>query len=565
MQKILVVDDDYINRELLKAILEQQGFEIRLVENGQQAVEQFECWQPDLVLMDINMPVMDGYQATKRIKSMSGDNFVPVIFLTAITDDDSLVKCVESGGDDFLTKPYNNVLLKARIDAFLRIRNLYGTVQEQHQELIHHQERLERERQLAKRVFSNILESSSLDIPIIKSLISPLSLFSGDVILAASRPSGGVHVLLGDFSGHGLAAATGALPVSSIFYSMTEKGYSVSDIVAEIDSRLKTMLPDGMFLAACMVSIDPVTHTVSVWNGGLPPLLIYSPQNQGEISRVESAHLPLGIANNENFSRELKVIGMQDGDRIYITSDGVTEAMSPEGKAFGEENLLKILKGDDSPKEFFDIICRTLREYQGGSKQRDDAAFIEIEYQQDILDSMTEVDDNEEINNNLPPTTWDISMTLGADLIRHFDPLPMIMQSLGDLQGFSGRRQELFMVFSELFSNALDHGILELDSALKESAEGFTKYYEERASRLENLVEGEIKINIQHRPVEEQGGELTVRLEDSGSGFDFNDKTLELEENMGNSGRGIQLIRSRCVEVGYKGSGNIVEAVYRWQ
>lgn len=564
MRQILVADDDDANRQVLQTILEKQGYKVIAVSNGQEAVDLFASERPDLVLMDINMPVMDGYQATKRIKEMSGDDFVPVIFLTAITDDEGLVKCVESGGDDFLTKPYSNVLLSARIDAFLRIRNLYGTVQQQHRELASHQERMERERQLAKRVFSNIIESSSLDLPIIKSLISPLSLFSGDVILAAPKPSGGIHVLLGDFSGHGLAAATGALPVSSIFYSMTEKGYSVGEIVAEINSRLKTMLPDGMFLAACMVNMDPVTHTISVWNGGLPPLLVYSPSNDGEISRVDSSHLPLGISDDENFNRRLKVVGMQDGDRVYISSDGLTETKAGDGEVFGEAGLVKIFEENEQPAEFFDIVCSTLKNYQGEGKQKDDVAFIEIEYQQDILDSLIERDEGKEANANLPPSTWNISITLGADLIRHYDPLPMIMQSLGDMQGFSGRRQELFTVFSELFSNALEHGILQLDSSLKETADGFAKYYQQRASRLGNLSEGEIKIEINHRPLD-VGGELTVRFEDSGTGFDFNTRMPELENNLGNSGRGIQLIRSRCVDVNYQGRGNVVEAVYRWQ
>jgi hypothetical protein len=154
-------------------------------------------------------------------------------------------------------------------------------------------------------------------------------------------------------------------------------------------------------------------------------------------------------------------------------------------------------------------------------------------------------------------------MTLNADLVRHFDPLPMIMQSLTDIQGFSGRRQELFTVFTELYSNALEHGILKLDSSLKQTADGFEKYYQERSIRLANLAEGKIKISIKHTPIG-QGGELAVRFEDSGPGFNFNEKLPDLESNLGNSGRGIQLIRARCVEVRYIGTGNVVEAVYRW-
>ena len=164
-RKVLVADDDIPNRLILQAILEKQGYKVLLADDGLQAVEVFRREQPDLVLMDINMPQMDGYEATQEIKSISGEAFVPVIFLTATTDSEGLAKCVESGGDDFLTKPYNRVLLQARIDALLRIRELYNTVQHQRNELASHQKRLDRERQLAKRLFSNILETGALNLP----------------------------------------------------------------------------------------------------------------------------------------------------------------------------------------------------------------------------------------------------------------------------------------------------------------------------------------------------------------------------------------------------------------
>lgn len=561
--RILVADDDAANRLLIQTILEEQGFNVLSANDGQEAVAIYRREHPDLVLMDISMPVMDGYQATQEIRSLETDEFVPIIFLTAITDDEGLVKCIESGGDDFLTKPFSNVLLRARIDAFLRIRKLYSTVQQQNQELAAHQERQDRERQLAKRVFSNIMDPGSLDLPIIKSLISQRSLFSGDIILVAPKPSGGIHVLLGDFSGYGLAAATGALPVSSVFYSMTEKGYSVGEILAEINAKLRVILPEGMFLAASMINMDPVTHTLSVWNGGIPALQIYSKAGNGSITKVESSNLPLGVMDEDKFNRRLVVVGMHEGDRVYMASDGVTETTSPAGKLFGEEGLTEILEENSEPDDFFENICNGIKAFQGGGSQKDDVAFIEIEYQQAILDAAIDLKAISEINAITEPTTWSFSMVLEADLIRHFDPLPIIMQSLAEMQGFDGRRQELFTIFSELFSNALEHGVLKLDSSMKKTANGFSGYYEERAERLGSLQEGEIRIAIDHKPID-GGGELTVRFEDSGEGFDYKAVIPELDKNIDYSGRGIQLIKSRCGKVNYQGAGNIAEVVYYW-
>jgi len=548
---------------VLQAILERQGYRVLQADDGMQAIEVFTREHPDLILMDIKMPNMDGYEATRHIKAISADSFVPVIFLTATSDSEGLAKCVESGGDDFLTKPYSRVLLQARIAALLRIRDLYNTVQTQRNELANHQKRLDRERQLAKRLFANIMETSSLDLPYVQSMLSPMSLFSGDILLAAPKPSGGLHVLLGDFTGHGLAAATGALPVSSIFYGMTRKGYSIAEIVAEINTKLKIILPTDMFLAACMVDLNPASHTLSAWNGGIPPVVIYGEEEQEVIRTLLSRHLPLGISSDESFSRRVEVMEMRQNDRIYIYSDGITEAANPAGLMFGRQRFENIFVNNSASSELFNKIQHELEQFQAGSAQQDDMTMIELHYDQQQLED-TDFHDNAETKQvEESSSEWSFSMELSADLLGNFDPLPLLIQSVCDMQGFRGQRQQLYTVFSELFSNALDHGILNLDSALKETADGFAKYYMEREVRLSNLSNGWIKICVTHKP-NNTGGLLTIRVEDTGNGFDFKKNQVSLENNISNAGRGIQLLGTICEEIEYMDNGNVVEATYRW-
>lgn len=562
--KVLVADDDVPNRLILQAILEKQGYNVLLADDGLQAVEAFRREQPDLVLMDIKMPHMDGYEATRKIKSISRDTFVPVIFLTATTDSDGLAKCVESGGDDFLTKPYNRVLLQARIDALLRIRELYSTVHHQRNELANHQKRLDRERQLAKRLFSNILETGALDLPYVQSMLSPMSLFSGDILMAAEKPSGGLHVLLGDFTGHGLAAAIGALPVSSVFYGMTAKGYSIAEIVTEINIKLNIILPTDMFLAACVVDVNPGSHTMSVWNGGIPPVLIYGEEEQEIVRTVLPRHLPLGVVDDESFNRQIDVVEMRQDDRIVIHSDGITETANPSGTMFGRTRLEKVFAETKQPENLFNDIRASLASFIAGAEQQDDMTLIEIQYDQAQLENTIHRDENVQEGGVIPPAAkWSLSMKLGAELMSNFDPLPLLIKSVCDMQGFRGQRQQLYTVFSELFSNALDHGILGLDSKLKQTADGFAKYYMERADRLSRLSEGSISIDIQHQ-ADERGGVLMVRFEDSGKGFDYKKGTPSLEGNLGHSGRGIQLLNSICDDISYEEKGNVVEATYRW-
>ena len=568
---VLVADDDATNRLLLEAILRKEGYQVLHAEDGYEAVAIFDRERPDLVLMDIRMPGLDGYQATEQIKAMSGDIFVPVIFLTANSDIDSMVRSVESGGDDFLAKPYSRIQLQARINALMRIRELYNTVHQQRNELMQHQKRLERERQLAKRLFTNIVHTGSLDQPNINYRLSPMSLFSGDILLAAAKPSGGLHVILGDFTGHGLAAATGALPVSSIFYGMTAKGYSITEIVAEINARLVRMLPVDMFLAACLVDVDTTTHTLTVWNGGLPPLLVYDGEQRRITHRLPSRHLPLGIVDEsvdgESFSQRMSVVPIREGDRFYVCSDGVQETQNPQGEMFGEARFMALFEEDVPPSEIFPTILARLAEFQAGGLQQDDVTLLEVCYELAHLGERGgELQEETQVHDRMSttPAVWSMSLCLSAEMLRDMDPLPLLIQILMDLQGFRGQRQQLYTVFSELYSNALEHGLLSLDSSRKATADGFAEYYRERERRLAGLREGELHIEVQHEPVGE-GGKLTITLEDTGAGFDYHEDTPSLAENRGHAGRGIQLLRAICDEVHFLGQGNRVQVVYRWE
>ena len=560
--KILIADDDITNRLVLQGILNYQGYQVLHAENGQEAVELFKREHPDLVFIDVMMPVMDGYKAAERIKKHCGDRFVPVIFLTAVTEDVALAKCIESGGDDFLTKPYNHIVLKARMEALLRIRDLYNTINHQKNEIKLYQHRMEREAMMAETLFASIIKSDALEKPYIKYLLSPMSLFNGDVLIAADKPSGGVNVLLGDFTGHGMAAATGALPASSVFYGMTKKGFSVAEIVSEINLKMKNILPTGMFLAACIIDMDPVTRSATVWNGGIPDVLVLSNKDGGEIRRIKSTHLPMGILDASSFDNRVETFAISDGDRFYIYSDGVIETTNPDEVMFGQKRLEQVLRKAPSSQNVFTFVGQTLESFRAGREQNDDVTFIELTFDEAMLNDVGNLK-HAATKAEHPSSHWTMSFSFDADLLKHSDPLPVLIQAIAELQGLKSSRQQLYTILAELYSNSLEHGLLRLDSSIKNSPEGFSRYYQERESRLAALTKGSIKIDVIHMPTA-AGGRLLLRIEDSGPGFDFRRKNASLENNTAHWGRGVPLIHSLCESVTYMGCGNVVEAIYKW-
>lgn len=119
---LLIAEDSAADRLLLSTIVRRQGHQVLTAANGAEAVDLFRRQQPDLVLMDAMMPVMDGFEAARQIKALAGETLVPIIFLTSLTESEALARCLEAGGDDFLAKPYNQVILAAKIKAMDRLR-----------------------------------------------------------------------------------------------------------------------------------------------------------------------------------------------------------------------------------------------------------------------------------------------------------------------------------------------------------------------------------------------------------------------------------------------------------
>ena len=267
---VLIADDNAADRLLLSTIVSRQGHRVLTAANGLEALALFEQERPQLVLMDALMPVMDGFEAARRIRRQAGEELVPIIFLTSLSETEALVQSLEAGGDDFLSKPYNRVILEAKIRAMGRLHHLQREVLAQRDLIARHNEHLLNEQRVAKAVFDKVAHSGCLNAPNIRYLQSPFALFNGDLLLAAYKPSGGMHVLLGDFTGHGLPAAIGAMPLAEVFYGMTAKGYPIADILREMNAKLKRILPVGVFCCASMLNLSFQRGLLDVWNGGLP-------------------------------------------------------------------------------------------------------------------------------------------------------------------------------------------------------------------------------------------------------------------------------------------------------
>lgn len=555
--KALIVDDEKTYRLVLKALLVKQGFSVIEAENGQQAVELFQQENPSIVFMDVMMPVLDGYQATRQIKAAAGNRFVPVIFLTSINNESALADCIEAGGDDFLIKPYDKTILQSKIRSMQRIASLNREVQGMYS-MIH------REQEIAESVFVNAIQSSNIDNPRLRQVVRPASIFSGDMVLSAYSPARDLFFLIGDFTGHGLLAALGAMPVSEVFRAMTAKGYGPGDILQEINVKLRSILPVGMFFGAQLVVVSHDLEHARVFNAGMPDLLIVDGESHRIKYRLPSTGLPLGVEANSDTHEMMQYAPISPGDKILMYSDGLIEARNGEEQEFGSERLVDAIAS--APRDrIFDHLFDELDRFCGNRVQSDDVTLAEITCVHDLLPAL-EVPDTLKADSGRGHGhgDWTLSLRFDGARLRETNPVPVLVNYLVEMESIGRERQSLFTVLTELYVNALDHGVLALDSSLKKDPEGFEAYFQTRERRLARLDSGYVIFDL---AVEQRGDQrsILVRVEDSGEGFDYQNSPLFDESKTPLSGRGLVLVRDLCASLDFAGRGNIALARFNWK
>lgn len=558
--KILVVDDHEYNRELLSFILEDEGYDVIYAVNGLEACEQARNdTNVNLILMDVTMPEMDGIEATRIIKEEGGEKLIPIIFVTALDDSEVLAKCLDAGGDDFVPKPINESVLLAKIKAHSRTQEIYRNLEKANDRLQYHKKIMDREHLIVERIFERGGNRVKTDCLNVKKYTSPMSMFNGDIILEAPSPTGGIYNLVGDFTGHGLAASIGTLPVTEIFYRLSAQQVNIGLFAKEINKSLVDLLPGNMFFCCAITYLDSQGRLLSLWAGGMNDVLRVTNNQERELIKVPSEHMPLGILKEE-FDETPLSIEVNQGEKLYIYSDGINEATNDDGEEFGLDRIETIVNQDKD--NVMQILIDEVHDFQGGDGQSDDISLIEIS-----IDKLVHIDkktlekiDIMESDNSGESFAWNFSMRLDGDELRINSIVDQLMVFVGGIQGIELHREKVFTIISELYSNSLEHGVLGLDSSLKDTADGFSEYYRRRQNGLDNLKDDFIDLEFSYQKGDVNA--ILLKITDSGEGFDFENTIKELEENEDSHGRGLPLLYDLCSSLEYSNLGKTVTAQY---
>ncbi len=538
----------------LGEMLKWEGFRVLAAADGEEAIRRFCAERPAIVFMEVDAPGLDGCEITRAIKRASGAELVPVIFMTGQLDEETLLRCTEVGGDDFLLKPIQRCILKARLLVAERVRDFQNIQRARRRVLTDLLDWEHEEEALAERVLSGAVKNRNVLMDRLGLVQRPAAIFSGDLVLTQHLPDGGLRILLADFTGHGLAAAVAVLPVADAFHAMTRKGVGDVRLLAELNRKLYQLLPADRFMAAILITIPGSGEVFRWWNGGMPSAWL---RTATELRELCPHGLPLGILPELPVLDEPRRIRLDPSDRLLLMTDGLLEAEDTQGRMFLHAGLDEVLRDWEHGTSVLPRLFARLDAHCTETPQADDIAALEIPLDPRVLAAP---EPEPEV---CPDSGWTIALDLEGERLLVQPSLEAALRPLGLMKGLARHRVVLETILAELFANALEHGILKLDSAMKATAAGFDDYYRERAKRLEQGYVGAIAIRITLEPLAD-GGRVRICVQDSGEGFSPEDARPLGRDFTRLDGRGIPLLQHLCETIEFRGNGSAAEASYRW-
>jgi serine phosphatase RsbU (regulator of sigma subunit) len=383
--KILIVDDEPFNVDYLEQELEDLQYETVSAVNGQEALDKVQNEAPDLVLLDIMMPVMDGFEVLGRLKASPATRGIPVIVISANNDLGSVVKGVQLGAEDYLPKPFEPVLLRARISASLERKRLSDLQQV-------YLKGLERELEIGREIQKGFLPSELPQVGgwQIAAYFKAAREVAGDFYDAFLLPGGSMAFVVGDVCGKGVGAALymtlfrslirAACTTDNFSNGISAGSLAPAERLHHVISFVNDYIADthkaaNMFATLFMGMLDLKSGALRYVNcGNEPPLWI---RRGGEIKTLGRTGPVVGIFAEAEFAVE--EIALDKGDTILAFTDGITDAFNEEHVSFGTPRLLECVKdGRAAPGELLKKIEQKLAEFVEAAEQFDDITLLAV-------------------------------------------------------------------------------------------------------------------------------------------------------------------------------------------
>jgi DNA-binding response OmpR family regulator len=541
LNTILIVEDDELLCSLYTVFLRSKDIDVVCAHSLAQARGALDrLLTLDAVILDNHLGDGDSLQLVSLIKQQFLD--CSVVIVSGESKPEFFIEAFAEGADNYLLKPVNLELLwvtlmKSRSGYQLKRQN-----EQQQQKLAAWVDLEKREHELARHVFDALIGRVETGRPHLQVFSHSSSTFCGDLVLQQTGMDGSYYLMLADSMGHGLAAAIALLPVIEVFQAMSRKSLSLSHLVFELNDKLLRQLPPDRFVAAVIIRVDPHLQQIHIWNGGMPSLFLLS-KTGALLADAGSRHMALGILPEQQLDLSYQVVSLAEVERVVGYTDGFTDNFCKNGQQLNRPTILQLCQQYADLNQFEQSLDLSVRQ--------DDMTIFSLmlpALQQHQADAAPK---------RSTGGGFGLNLKLEGRMLQGFDAGNQIVRMLQVCDMPQQLCARTFSVLTELFLNALEHGVLGLSSQLKQEDNGFLTYYEEKEKRLEQLADTDvIEIALQW-----QAGAARVEIMVKDSGQGFQQQKPQSDDEAGLSGRGIEMIRSLCSEVEYRGNGNEVRVV----
>jgi len=375
---ILIVDDTPANLRLLSQMLAEQGYRVRPVPDGALALTAVRAETPDLILLDIRMPEMSGYEVCERLKADARTADIPIIFISALDAVEDKVKAFTAGGVDYVTKPFRIEEVLARVQTHLALRKLQKRLQDANR-------RMTRELALAAKVQAGFMPRTLPELPgwDMSVVLKPAREMSGDFYDAYLLPDGRLGFVVADVVDKGVGAALFMALSWSLLRTHASELPGQPDLVFDAVNRyILHETGELQFVTVFCGILDPATGGLLYANAGHCPAYLFRAGDRHEVQELPVTGVALGLMEQASWALEL--VHLAPGDILLLYTDGITEAYSGQRQEYGNARLLAsvracLLAADPpgpSAQQVQDAVIADVQRFEGNAPQSDDIALV---------------------------------------------------------------------------------------------------------------------------------------------------------------------------------------------
>jgi phosphoserine phosphatase RsbU/P len=380
---ILVVDDDPANRDLLTRRLRRYGATVATADDGLHALQMLRREPFDLALLDLLMPGLDGYQVLTKMKADAKLRDIPVIMISGLDQENGIARCLEAGAEDYLTKPFNSVFLKARIGACLEKKRWRDQERATHNALVKSQQRLASELAAGAAYVRSLLPAPMEERVKVRWRFQPSAELGGDCFGYHWLANDKLAVYLLDVSGHGMGAALLSVSVLNVIRAESLAGADFCDpasVLRHLNRVFQMDKQNNLIFTIWYGVFDTATRQITFASGGHPPAVLLEPAEGNSLrTRELSTHgKMLGIDPAVEFRSDCCPVPR--GSRLYVFSDGAYEIPGPDGRTRQLPDFIQeVGRPAEEGTSKLDSLVNWAQNAQGHGTLEDDLSLMELE------------------------------------------------------------------------------------------------------------------------------------------------------------------------------------------